>query len=130
MAVAAAAALWPVSLVRAQTDNWIGGDGNWSNVADWSPANVPGNGDTVNIAETDGVNRTINYDYSEPEITINSLTVDLTNAVGTASSILSMSANNLSAKVEYVGDSGSGSDGVGTIDQSGGENDILASSLA
>jgi hypothetical protein len=117
VAVAAAvASLGSVHLSLAQ-DNWIAGDGNWSVASNWSPANVPGPGDDVYITPDDGVNRTITYDYTGSPITLSSLTVDLTNAVGTASNVLSMSANTLMAGIEDVGTGGS-------FNQSGGLNAI------
>ena len=50
-------------VARAQTSNWNVGNGNWSVPGNWSPSGVPGAGDTVNIVDSDGVSRTITYDF-------------------------------------------------------------------
>jgi hypothetical protein len=128
--LAAATAVGPIGVAPALgQDQWIAGDGNWSVPGNWSPGNVPGAGDDVDITFTDGVNRTVNYDYTGAPVTLNSLTVNLTNSIGTSSSVLSMSANALSAVNEYIGDSGSGGGGVGAFDQSGGINTVTAYGL-
>jgi hypothetical protein len=114
--IAAAAAVWSARAALGQ-DYWIADDGNWSNPNDWFAGNVPGNGDSAAISESDGVDRTVTYDYTGPTVTLSNLTLDLTNAAGTSSAVLSMSANALSANLEYVGLSGSG-----TFNQSGGVN--------
>jgi hypothetical protein len=108
--------------------NWTDGSDNWSTPGNWS-AGVPVGGSTVNILETDGIARTINYDYAGTAVAIGSLTVDLTNFTGTSSTILSMAANNLSSTAEFIGDSGSGNHGVGTFNQSGGVNSITSATL-
>jgi len=105
-------------------DQWIAADGDWNVPGNWNPANVPGAGDDVDITETDGVNRTINYDYAGSPVELAWLTLDLTNFSGSASSVLSVSANDLTADFEYIGDSGAGSNGVGTFTQSGGVNSV------
>ena len=68
----------------------------------------------------DGVSRTITYDYTGAPVTLTSLTIDLVGGDGTASTTLSMSANQLSSGPEYVG-----RHGAGTFDQSGGTNMIV-----
>jgi hypothetical protein len=121
---AAASVLCPAVLAFAGSDSWSAGDGNWSEADNWSPANVPEAGDDVDIEFADGVNRTINYDYTGAPVTLNSLTLDLTNFSGTTSSVLSISANNLTANTEYVGDSGSG-----IVVQTSGTNSSVALDL-
>jgi hypothetical protein len=103
---------------------WNVGDGNWSVAGNWSPAGVPGANDTVNIFSTDGVSRTITYDYTGAAITLASVSIDLTGGMPTDTETFSMSANNLTAGFEYVGYSGAGSNGSGTFNQSGGVNTI------
>ncbi|HEY1686027.1 MAG TPA: hypothetical protein VGG19_14775 [Tepidisphaeraceae bacterium] len=113
-------------LAQATTRAWVDSTGNWSTTTNWSPAAVPVATDIVNITETDGVNRTITYDYTGSAVTLNSLTIDLTNYTGTATTLFSMAANNLSATNEYVGDSGAGNNGTGIFNQTGGSNTIAA----
>jgi hypothetical protein len=108
--------------------------GSWSNGANWSAVSpsggdfggVPGGGDTVNIALVDGNSRTINYDYTGNPVTLSTLLVNLTNFSGNNTSNFSMSANNLTAVTEYFGDSAAGSNGRGTMNQTGGLNTIAA----
>jgi fibronectin-binding autotransporter adhesin len=107
----------------AATKNWNDGTDNWSNGADWTPAGVPGAGDAVNIVFADGVARTVTYDYTGPAVTLDSLTLDLTNA-GANASTLSMSANNLSTRGEIIG-----VNGVATFTQSGGSNSVNSDGL-
>jgi hypothetical protein len=113
----------------ATTRLWNVFDGNWSTAGNWSPSGVPGAGDTVNIFGTDGVSRTITYDYTGGAVTLGSLAIDLTNGTPTDTETLSMSANNLTAGFEYVGYSGLGSNGSGTFNQSGGVNTITVTNL-
>jgi fibronectin-binding autotransporter adhesin len=115
--------------VRATTRAWNDGSGNWSTAADWTPSGVPAAGDTVNINETDGVSRTITYDYTGAAVTLSSLAIDLTGYTGTATTLFSMSANNLSATNEFVGSSGLGSNGTGLFNQSGGTNTVSSGQL-
>lgn len=110
----------PVGVARAATKNWIAGSGNWNTPGNWSSAGVPGAGDDVNIKLTDGIARTITYDYPGPAVTLNSLGINLTGA-GAATTTLQMSANNLTTGELDVGWSGfGGSGGRGTFTQSGG----------
>ncbi|MFI5378547.1 MAG: beta strand repeat-containing protein, partial [Tepidisphaerales bacterium] len=106
--------------VAAATVNWTDGTSNWSLATNWttlpSAHNVPGAGDTVNIALTDGVSRTITYDYTGAAVTLGSLTLDLTGGSGSATT-LSMAANSLTANGETIGNSGSG-----TLTQTAGTN--------
>jgi hypothetical protein len=100
---------------------WNVGSSNWNNQANWTPNGVPGSGATVDITNTDGVSRVITYDYTGAAVTLGSLTIDLTGSATNADTLL-MASHNLSAGTEYVGDSGSGSGGIGVINQSGGTN--------
>ncbi|HEX3601949.1 MAG TPA: hypothetical protein VHU84_17480, partial [Lacipirellulaceae bacterium] len=105
--------------------NWNSTSGNWSESAKWTPSGVPGNGDAVNIVFTNGVARTVTYDYSGGlAVTIDSLSVDLTGAGGNATT-LSIPGNTLHANQERIG-----IDGIGTINQTGGTNLIETNGLA
>ena len=75
----------------ATNKDWNDGSDNWSNAALWTPAGVPGAGDTVNISFSDDVARTVSYDYTGPAITLGFLNVDMMGA-GTNASTFSMSA--------------------------------------
>ena len=85
----------------------------------WSPSGVPGAGDTVNIVDSDGVSRTITYDYTGAAVTLGTVTIDLTGGAGAATNMLTMSANNLTAALEIVG-----SNGAGALTQNGGANTV------
>ncbi len=85
----------PAIVATAATVSWIGGSSNWSNNLNWSPATVPTTGNDVNIVDTDGISRTVTYDYTGIPATLNSLTIDLTGGTGTTTNTLSMSANSL-----------------------------------
>jgi hypothetical protein len=102
------------------TSTWNTGSGSWSTAGNWTASGTPGAADSVYINETDGFSRAITYDYTGTPVTLNMLTVDLTNYTGTASTVLNMAANNLTADGEYIGYNGSG-----TINQSGGTNTIV-----
>ena len=108
--------------------------GSWSNGFNWSATSaggndfggVPSGGDIANIALTDGLSRTITYDYTGNPVTLSTLLVNLTNSSGNNTTTFSMSADNLTAVTEYAGDSAAGNFGTGTITQTGGLNTIAA----
>src|SRR5689334_17632419 len=102
--------------LSAAEKDWNDGSDNWSNPAAWTPAGVPAAGDDAIISFNDDVARTITYDYTGPDVVLNSLTVDLQGAV-TNTITLSMAANSLTANIEFIGLNGSG-----TFNQSGGTN--------
>lgn len=106
----------------AAVKNWNTTGGNLNSGGNWSPVGVPIGGDDVSIQFTDGVDRTVIYGYSGPAITLNSLTLGLTNHGGANTSTLSMAANSLSATTEIIGTSGGATTGAGTFAQSGGTN--------
>ena len=97
---------------------WTDGTGNWSVPGNWL-AGVPGDGDIeAYISDSDGVSRTVTYDYTGPAVSLGGLDIDLTGGSGSATNTLSMSANNLTATgAEFVG-----FHGAGTFNQSGGTN--------
>jgi hypothetical protein len=93
---------------------------SWSAAASWTPASVPGAGESAYVEFSDGVSRSINYDYTGAAISLYSVTVDLTGGSAGATTTLSIGANNLSVSgYELVGDRG-----TGLISQSGGTNSI------
>ncbi|HEV2971300.1 MAG TPA: hypothetical protein VGY55_15100 [Pirellulales bacterium] len=119
-----------LSLIRpslATTRAWNALDGNWSVAGNWSPAGVPAGGDTANVLNTDGVSRTITYDYTGPAVTLAFLSVDLTGGMPTDTATFSMSANNLTSAFEYVG--WSAGNGSGKFNQSGGVNTVNGTAL-
>jgi hypothetical protein len=85
---------------------------------------VPGAGDVVNIFETDGVSRTITYDYTGAAVKLAAVCLNLTGGNGSSNTALSISANNLTANFEIVGDSAANSSGTGLLNQSGGSNSV------
>ena len=117
-----ALATMPIAWQRgalAATRTWLDGSSNWSTPGNWTGGAVPGAFDTVDITNTDGVNRTITYDYTGAAVTLSALNIDLTGGSGSAADTLSMSANNLSSGGETVGVNGSG-----VVVQSGGTNAV------
>jgi len=109
----------------AQTSQWVGGNSaDWNNASHWSPSGVPGASDTVNVTSTAGATQAITYDYTGSAVTLDTLTLGLTGGSGAASETITMSANNLTATTEDIGDSGSGNNGSGTFNQTGGVNTI------
>jgi hypothetical protein len=130
-----ALALTAVPLTRtyaATTFSWITslfgsgtGNNNWSTPGNWNPSGQPGNGDTADIFGNGLFNASVVYDYAGPAVTLNTLQLNDSSASRSfPTSYLSMSAGALSANIEYVGDSGSGLNGRGEIDQSGGTNTV------
>ncbi|HUB26786.1 MAG TPA: NF038122 family metalloprotease, partial [Tepidisphaeraceae bacterium] len=96
------------------------GTGSWSTASSWNQDSLPSSGDAAYITYTDGVSRAINYDYTGPATTLFSVTLDLTNGSGSATTALTMSANNLTvSSFEMVGHNG-----VGLFNQTGGVNTI------
>src|SRR3954447_26871670 len=103
----------------AATKDWNDGSDNWSNAADWTPAGVPGAGDTVNIVFADGVARTVTYDYTGPAVTLGPLAIDQAMA-GLNASTLTMPGNALSVSGgEVIGNLGGA-----ILNQSGGTHTI------
>src|SRR5437588_9606794 len=95
--MAVLAVLLPIRMAAA-SDNWTDGTGNWSTPGNWS-AGVPGNGVAAYITDSDGVSRTVTYNYTGPAVSLDALVIDLTGGSGSATNTLSMSANNLSVTV-------------------------------
>ena len=115
------------AIAPATTRAWNAGTGSWSVASNWNPNGIPAALDTLNITETDGVSRTITYDYTGSNVTLTALTITLTNFTGTNNTTFSMPANILTVTNEYVGNSGAGSNGTGAFLQSGGNNTATAS---
>ena len=126
MLLAAAAVVVPAMSAAANTDQWVGGNASdWNNAANWSPAAIPGAGDTVNVTSNVGVAQNILYDYNGVSVTLGTLNLALTGGSGTASETISLPGNTLLAAMENVGGYlGEPSNGVGTFNQSGGTNTI------
>ncbi len=92
---------WCVAASTATARNWNVVDGNWSLGTNWSPSGTPASGEATNIVFTDGVARTVTYDFASP--TLGLLTIDLT-GVGTTTNTLSMPNNlSLTAGALFVG---------------------------
>jgi hypothetical protein len=79
----------------AVTYNWNSGTADWNNASHWSPIGIPATGDTANVVNTDGVNRTSTYDYTGPAVSLALLTVDLTGGTASNTETISMSAASL-----------------------------------
>lgn len=119
----------------AATKDWSDVSGNWANGGSWTPIGVPAAVDTVNIVFGDDVARTVTYDYTGPDITLGTLTLDMIGP-GSNGVTLSMAANSLKTSATTIGADGRatfnltggsltgglvvGSGGIGTFDQSGG----------
>jgi hypothetical protein len=102
----------------AATKVWTAGTDNWSTPADWNPSGAPAAGDAVNIVNSDGVARTITYDYTGPILPLGDLTIDLTGGADSDNLVIN-TARNLSTANEFVGVSGNGA-----VTQSAGTNTI------
>ncbi len=102
------------------------GNDDWSTPGNWSPTGVPAGGDTALVPGDGLFGGSVLYDYAGPAVTLSLVNISASSSGGrtTPTSYLYISANNLSANEEYVGDSGSSIDGRGEIDQSGGTNSI------
>jgi hypothetical protein len=98
-------ALSIATTAAAANKHWDGGSGNWSNAANWNGDTLPIAGDAVYIRPTDGVARTITYDYAGAPSTLAGLNVDLTGP-GTARTTFAMSAGNLTNIGFIIGDFG------------------------
>jgi hypothetical protein len=86
---------------------------------------VPGDGITAEITDSDGVSRTINYDYSGSAVTLYDLDMDLTGGSTSATNTLNIAANNLAV----TNDEEVGLNGSATIDQTGGTNTIVTGGI-
>ena len=125
MAIAATAAAWavlPAGAARADNTarSWAAaGSGTWSTAANWTPAGVPGNGDSVEIAAPASGTRTVTYDDAAPAVTLSSLLLDGANGNGTfpppSAETLAVASGTLTVT---TGEIGRGT--RGTVAQSGG----------
>src|SRR4051794_16968267 len=66
----------------AAGSDYVGGAGvgNWSVTTNWNPVGVPTAGANVNFYNADALNRTLNYDYAGPAVTLGTLYIDQTGA--------------------------------------------------
>ncbi len=81
---------------------------------------MPTAGESAFVEFSDGVSRTINYDYTAAPVSIYSITVDLTGGAPSAATTFAMAANTLTVSgYENVGNRG-----TGVFNQSGGSNTI------
>jgi hypothetical protein len=101
------------------TETYTGPTGSWSTGANWTPTGAPQMADYVNITATAGGNVTVTYDAAATAVPFGQLIVDATGA-GVARS-LSLTANSLTAGLEYVGLTGAGS-----VTQTGGTHSVTA----
>jgi hypothetical protein len=115
----------------ANTYQWNTEVGNWTTTTDWNPVGTPGSGDTAYVTATNGTTQVVTYDYTGTNVTLAALYLDLTGGtLGlpgslTASQLNISAANTFAAITENVGGYvGSGSNGVGCINQSAGDNTI------
>ena len=105
--------------------------GNWSGTTNWSGSSAAGSdnpglpvqNDAVNIVNTDGVARTVNYDVNAPGLGFGSVSIDLTGP-GTTTNTLSLTTNNsfIANNGLNVGGFGGivGTPGRGTLTQTAG----------
>lgn len=93
-------------------------NGSWSTASNWD-GGVPAAGDFTTVVHTDGVPRTVNYDYTGPPVTLQFLEISLTGGVSNATTTFFMPSNDLSVSHVNVGSSNGGS---GTFIQTGGIN--------
>jgi PEP-CTERM motif len=119
VALAAAVMVLP-AVAWAQTTNWTGdgNDASWSDVSNWD-SGVPAGGSVANIVSSGTTVYSVNYDYSGLAVTLASLTLDLSGGTPAVANTLSISANDLTADDETIGDNGDGG-----VVQNGGVNAI------
>jgi hypothetical protein len=108
----------------AATHTWIGGSDNWSNTADWSGGVLPADGDSVQIINSDGVSRIVNYDYTGPAATFFNLQIGLSGGTSSSTNTLTITNDLTVQSAEQIGWNGSG-----TVNQSGGTNTVTKGSL-
>jgi hypothetical protein len=101
------------------TETYTGPTGSWSTAANWTPTGAPQTADYANITATSGGSVTVTYDAAATAVPFGQLIVDATGA-GVARS-LSLTANSLTAGLEYVGFTGAGS-----VTQTGGTHSVTA----
>jgi fibronectin-binding autotransporter adhesin len=118
----AAAAVLPSGAALAQnTDNWIAGSGFWSTAGNWNTDVVPGNNDNVNIGISNDATFTTVYDYTGPNVTLNTLSLYAVNSTN-SNATFDMFGNTLTANQENVGYSNNGAAGIATFNQTDGTN--------
>jgi hypothetical protein len=100
LALAVSAAALPV--MGQQVSTWVAerGTGNWSDAQNWDPAVVPGSGAVVVFGGSEFRDRTLDYDYAGPALTLAELRIDLPHA---GTNVVLMAGNALSAEAVYVG---------------------------
>jgi hypothetical protein len=82
---------------RTFTDNGGTGNGNWFSSVNWSPSGAPLAGDDVLVNGGNLYDSSVNYDYTGPAITLNTLRISHSNgSIFQTTDVLSMSANSLS----------------------------------
>jgi hypothetical protein len=119
-----AAASFP-AMAAAQMSHWNVGSGNWSVSTNWSPTGVPGEDDTANLTFTDGISRTITYDYTGLAVAIGGFEIFEDSATGGAMATFNMPGSNLTIG-NYPNAEGEFVDGGGSFIQTGGTNTIAA----
>ena len=113
-----------ISFAFGASETWTAGSGNWSTTTNWSTNSLPAGADTASISPSDGVDRTVTYNYTGPAVTLSNLTVNLTGAAGNSTTTFSMAANTLSSNNESIGYSGNATNGIGAFNQAGGSNNV------
>ncbi|HEY2882917.1 MAG TPA: PEP-CTERM sorting domain-containing protein [Pirellulales bacterium] len=102
MTLAIAIAILAVTEIASAVErDWLPGSGNWSDSTHWLPSGVPAALDDAVIQLSDDVAETVTYDYTGPDLKLNSLS--FSDVTGVSDSAFLMSANNLSAQTQYIG---------------------------
>src|SRR5436309_2041527 len=121
-------ALLASSTCHAATYTWTDGSSNWSANGHWDLPNFPNaNGDNIKILNTDGVPRTISYDFTG-FVNFNALQLGLTNGAPAATETLTLAANALTVNTELIGTTAT-INGNGTLNHSGGTNTLNGTGL-
>src|SRR5689334_4703715 len=125
VAAAAAALTSVVGVVHPAlgvATNWtFNGSGNWSVASNWSLA-VPFQNADTNISFNDAIARTINYDYTGAQVTLNSLVLNNNNSTGATT--LSQPGGIVTTLAETVA-----STGFATLSISGGTHNVIGTSF-
>ena len=127
LAVSAAGALW-TQRANCATETWTASSGNWATAANWNSGAgpVPGSLDTADVTDSDGISRTITYNYTGSAVTLGVLDLNLTGGTGRAAETLDIPADVLTTGEENIG---SPNNGVGVVDQTGGTNTVAGVGL-
>lgn len=113
-----------VQPAEAATRSWIAVNGNWTLASNWSTGIMPQNSDIAAMVFTDNTQRTITYNYPNSDILLNQIQLSGGSSIFAGAAILNLPSGALSATAQQIG-----INGVGVVNQSGGNNTLGNSSF-